>query len=120
MPGASLFAHTDFLQRQTKRVQALSDAVVMALRWLQTAGLTDVLKSVPESHWIGDRAVYLGAFQGLRESYAVDGLVKAEEVAHAWQVYARLLGSAARRPLNTDRTFTNVFAQNAQELKVRL
>ena len=120
VPGASLFAHADFLQRHPQTVQALSDAVVRALKWLQTAGLTDILKNVPSSHWMGDRAVYLGAFQGLRESYAVDGLVKAQEVTRAWQAYARLMGSAARWPLMADRTFTNEFAQNAQELRGRV
>lgn len=120
VPGASLFAHADFLQRHPQRVQALSDAVVHALKWLQTAGLTDILKTVPASHWMGDRAVYLGAFQGLRESYAVDGLVRGEEVDNAWRAYARLKGSSVRQPLITARTFTNVFAQNAQAFRGRV
>jgi NitT/TauT family transport system substrate-binding protein len=111
VPGASLFAHADFLQRHPDRVQAMTDAVVRALRWLQTAGLTDILKTVPASHWLGDRAVYLGAFQGLRESYAVDGLVRGEQVAHAWRLHAQLKGPSVRHAMATERTFTNAFVQ---------
>ena len=47
VPGACLFARADFLQRQSDVAQALSDAVVHALKWLQTAGLTDILKRSP-------------------------------------------------------------------------
>lgn len=113
VPGASLFAHADFLQRHPDRVQAMSDAVVSALRWLQTAGLTDILKTVPASHWTGDRAVYLGAFQGLRESYAVDGLVRGDQVAHAWRMHAKIKGGILRNPIAIERTFTNAFVQKA-------
>lgn len=111
VPGASLFAHVDFLKSHPDRVQAMTDAVLKALRWLQTAGVTDILKTVPTSHWMGDRAVYLGAFQGLRESYAVDGMVRGEQVMHAWRLHARIKADAARKPIATERTFTNAFVQ---------
>ncbi len=114
VPGASLFAHAEFLQLHPDRVQALSDAVVQALKWLQTAGLTDILRAVPASHWMGDRAIYLGAFEKLRESYAVDGLVRSEDVSHAWRVHAKLIGTYGPRQLAPDRTFTNAFVQKSR------
>jgi NitT/TauT family transport system substrate-binding protein len=114
VPGASLFAHGDFLQQQPDQVQALSDGVVQALKWLKTAGLTDILKNVPASHWMGDRAMYLGAFEKLRESYAVDGLVRAQEVVHAWRAHAKLLGALAARPIAAERTFTNAFVNRSR------
>lgn len=114
VPGASLFAHADFMQRHPDRVQALSDGVIQALKWLQTAGPTDILKTVPASHWMGDRAIYLGAFEKLRESYAVDGLVRTEEVAHAWRLHAKLIGSFGPRQIMPERTFTNAFVQKSR------
>ena len=123
VPGASLFAHADFLQRQPERVQALTDAVVLALKWLPSAGLTDILKTVPPSHWSWDRAAYLGAFEKLRESYAVDGLIRGPEVNRAWQAHAGLKGVTAQTRIFPDRTFTNLFAnsaQNPQRLRVRM
>lgn len=119
VPGASLFAHADFLQRHPERVQAMSNAVVRALKWLHTAGLTDILKIVPASHWTGDRAVYLGAFQGLRESYAVDGLVRREQVSRAWRLHAKLKGRSMGQSIATDRTFTNAFVQKAPSARGR-
>jgi len=112
--GACLWARSDFLQKQPELAQALSDGVVHALKWLQTAGLTDILKTVPSTHWEGDRAIYLGAFEKLRESYALDGLVAADAVANAWQAYNRLPNRpAGNRPLLAS-TYTNSFAAKSK------
>lgn len=114
VPGACLMAPTEFVQRHPERVQALSDGVVHALKWLQTAGLTDILKTVPLSHWLGDRAIYLGAFEKLRESYAVDGVLQPQEVWNAWQAHSRLPGVTRQGRVQPDKTFTNVFAQKSK------
>jgi NitT/TauT family transport system substrate-binding protein len=92
--------------------------VVQALKWLQTAGLTDILRTVPASHWMGDRAIYLGAFEKLRESYAVDGLVRSEDVSHAWRVRAKLFGAYGPKPVVLERTFTNAFVQRAAQRRL--
>lgn len=110
VPGACLFARADFLQRQSDVAQALSDAVVHALKWLQTAGLTDILKTVPAPHWFGDRAVYLGAFEKLRESYALDGLIDGDAVRTAWRAHSRLPGRLNGVRLSVAPTYTNAFA----------
>ena len=110
VPGACLFTRTEFLQRQPEVAQALSDAVIHALKWLQTAGLTDILKHVPPAYWMGDRALYLGAFEKLRESYAMDGLFDAEPVLNAWQAHARLTGYGPMSRQSLERLYTNNFA----------
>jgi NitT/TauT family transport system substrate-binding protein len=114
VPGACLFAREDFLQRQPEVAQALSDAVVRALKWLQTAGLTDILKTVPASHWWDDRTVYLAAFEKLRESYALDGLIAGEAVVNAWRAHTRLPGRLNGVRLSVAQTYTNTFAMKSK------
>jgi NitT/TauT family transport system substrate-binding protein len=110
VPGSCLWARTDFLQRQPELTQALTDAVVHALKWLQTAGLTDILKTVPATHWEGDRAIYLGAFEKLRESYALDGVFAANDVANAWRAYNRLPNRLGGGQPVLSSTYSNSFA----------
>ncbi len=110
VPGACLFARAEFLQRQPALVQALSDGVIHTLKWLQTAGLTDILKTVPAYHWMGDRAIYLGAFEKLRESYATDGLFVAESVFNSSRAHARLSSVPPVSRLALDRLYTNSFS----------
>ena len=55
-------------------VQALSNAMVRALKWLKAATPDDVAKAVPPEYLIGDRALYLEAYRKNSESYSKDGL----------------------------------------------
>jgi NitT/TauT family transport system substrate-binding protein len=112
VPGACLFAKAYFLQKQPAVVQALADGVVHALKWLQTAGPTDLLKAVPSHHWMGDRALYLGAFEKLRESYAMDGLIPQESVFNAWRAHSRLPGLV--HSIRLPQAYTNAFAIKAK------
>jgi NitT/TauT family transport system substrate-binding protein len=114
VPGACLLARTDYLQRYPDVAQALSDGVVRALKWLQTAGVTDILKTVPVPHWSSDRAMYLGAFEKLRESYALDGLIANESVLHSWRAHARLPGRLSQARMVLGQTYTNAFASKSK------
>lgn len=114
VPGACLFARTDYLESQPEVAQALSDGVIHALKWMQTAGLTDIWKNVPAAHWLGDRAIYLGAFEKLRESYAMDGLFDVQAVLNAWRAHARLMGYGPMNRQALIRLYTNHFANKSK------
>jgi NitT/TauT family transport system substrate-binding protein len=43
-------------------VQALTNAIVRADKWIQQAGPSEIINNVPESFLLGDRAVYIDAF----------------------------------------------------------
>ena len=114
VPGACLLARSEFLQRHPEVAQALSDGVVRALKWLQTAGPADILRTVPPAHWLGDRVIYLGAFEKLRESYAADGLFDVDPVLNAWRAHARLMGYGAMNRPTLERLYTNAFASKSK------
>ena len=97
-----LFAKSEFLQHKPEVVQGLSDGVVRALKWLMTAGPTDLLKSVPPHAWLGDRAFYLGTVDKVRESYSLDGWFADDLLLTAWRSRALRLGLP--RPSGTDRS----------------
>ena len=115
VPGASLLARAEVLQRQGDAVQALTDGVGHALKWLQTAGPTDIVEPVPSHHWLGDRAVYLGAFEKLRESYAVDGEIQGAAVQNAWLAFSRLPDGLSHARMPLERTFTNAFVTKSRQ-----
>lgn len=103
-PSAStcLFAKSEFLNLKPELMQGLTDGVVRALKWLMTAGPTDLLKVMPAHAWMGDRAFYLGTVEALRESYCPDGLLAEEWLQTAWRNRAARLGLA--KPLVMDRS----------------
>ena len=74
MPAGCLYASSDFVQKNPGTCQVLANAVVHSLKWLQTAGPSDMIKTVPESYLLGDRALYLAACNKVREAISPDGM----------------------------------------------
>ena len=115
MPAACVYAPLEFVRKNPNTVQALTNAVVHALKWLQTAGPSDIVKIVPESYFLGDRAVYLAAFNKAREAISPDGMLPEDGPQTAWKALGSFdpLVKAAR--INLDKTYTNDFARRAKE-----
>lgn len=114
MPGGCVYAPQAFVLRHPQTVQALTNAVVRALKWLQTAGPSDIVRAVPESAMYGDRAIYLGAVEKMREALSPDGLAADDSVATAHRIAALYPAvSAAVRQQAPGATFTNDFARRA-------
>ncbi|MEZ5663206.1 MAG: ABC transporter substrate-binding protein [Burkholderiaceae bacterium] len=115
MPAACLCAPQDFVQAQPEACQALSDAMVMALKWLQTAGPSDIIKVVPEPYFQGDRALYLAAFARAREAWAPDGLMPERGPLVAARVLSQFDNSEFLQRVALDKTFTNEFARRSKQ-----
>lgn len=114
MPGACLYAQTEFIQKNRAVVQALSNAIVKALKWLQTAGPRDLIRSVPESYLLGDRGLYLATFNNLRESISLDGLIYDDAAKTSLRVMANFDTSVKTEHLDISRAYTNVYAKQAK------
>lgn len=116
MPAGCLYAPQEFVQRNPNTVQALTNAVVRALKWLQTAGPSDMVKAVPEAYMYGDRAVYLAALNKVRDAFSPDGLLPDEAVQTAARAVARydtgLVHPASIIDLGS--RYTNDFARRAK------
>jgi NitT/TauT family transport system substrate-binding protein len=115
MPAACLYASGDFLQKNPKTVQALANALVHALKWLQTAGPSDLIKEVPQAYQFGDRSLYLASFNKVREAIAVDGIIPDEGAKTALRVIGRLDPSIRLDKIDLARTFTNEFSRKAKD-----
>jgi NitT/TauT family transport system substrate-binding protein len=89
--------------------------MVHGLKWLQTAGPSDILKTVPESHWLGDRALYLASFDKIREALSTDGLMPPDGAKTAFKAMARLDESLKADKIDLSKTYTNDFARRAKD-----
>lgn len=115
MPAACLQASADFIQRYPNTCQALANGVVHALKWLQTAGPGDIVKTVPESYLLGDRALYLASFIKVRESISLDGLMPGGGPETALRALASQDPGVREARIDLGKTFVNTFAQRAKE-----
>jgi len=115
IPSACLHASTEFVQRYPATCQALAHALVHALKWLQTAGPGDILKTVPETYLLGDRALYLAAFEKVRETLSPDGMLAPEAARNALRVLADAELGPRLDKVDVERSYTNEFARKAKQ-----
>lgn len=73
IPTSVLYAPASFVKENPRTVQALTNAMVRANRWLLQAKPADLLRSVPDAYTGGDPAIYLAAFDKLRDGYSATG-----------------------------------------------
>ena len=110
MLGACLFGKAEFLQKRSEVALTLTKGVVRALQWLKTAGPSDILKLVPSSHLMGDRAIYLGALEKVRDTYSLDGMFSTESLQTAWRARANRVTTDRANWTTLGKSYTNEFA----------
>ncbi len=115
MPAACLYAPLEFVQKNPNTCQALANAIVHGLKWLQTAGPGDIIKTVPESYLLGDRALYLASFNKVHESISIDGIIPEEGARTALKALASFDPSVKADKIDLSKTYTNEFSRRAKE-----
>lgn len=115
MPAGCLYAPMEFVQKNPGTCQALANAMVHGLKWLQTAGPSDIVKTVPESYLLGDRALYLASFNKIREAIALDGLLPDDGPKTALKALASFDAGVKEGRIDLGKTYTNEFARRAKE-----
>ena len=116
MPAASLYAPEEFISRNPKTVQALTNAMVRALKWLQTAGPSDIINTVPDAYLLGDRALYLASFNAVRDAISPDGLISDASVKVSLAALASFNERIRPEQIDLTRTYTNDFVRKAQAI----
>lgn len=110
MPSSCLAARAAWLAAHPEECQAVANAMVRALKWLRTAGLSDLNKVVPESYFQGDRSLYFAAFERTREGWATDGLMPEAGPKTVAAMLAQFTNKPVMAPASLASTYTNQFA----------
>ena len=113
MPAACLYAPVSFLEKNPNVAQALTNAMVRANKWIQQAGPGDIIKIVPESYLLGDRAIYIDAFLKARGALSPDGLFPEAGSATALRALASVDESMQKAKLDLKANYTNDFVRKA-------
>jgi NitT/TauT family transport system substrate-binding protein len=113
MPAGCLYAPQPFIDKNPNTVQALANAMVRANKWIQAAGPGDVIKTVPESYLLGDRAVYIDAFLAAKGALSPDGMIPDAGPETAFRALASIDPELAKAKLDLKAVHTNDFVKKA-------
>jgi len=113
MPAACLYAPQTFIDKHPQTVQALTNAMVRANKWIQSAGPSDIITNVPESFLLGDRAVYIDAFLSAKGALSPDGLIPEKGADTALRALTSIDPEIGKAKIDLAAVWTNDFAKKA-------
>ncbi len=113
MPAGCLYAPQPFIDKNPATTQALTNAMVRANKWIQAAGPSEVIKTVPESYLLGDRAVYIDAFLAAKGALSPDGMIPDAGPETAFRALASIDPEIAKAKLDLKAVYTNDFVKKA-------
>ena len=113
MPAACLYAMQSFINSNPNTTQALANAIVRADKWIRNAGAADIIKAVPESFLMGDRAVYIDAFLAAKGALSPDGMIPDKGAQTAFRALASVDPELAAAKLDLSAVYTNDFVKKA-------
>ncbi|HZT55651.1 MAG TPA: ABC transporter substrate-binding protein, partial [Burkholderiaceae bacterium] len=113
MPAGCMYAPQAFIDKNPATVQAIANAIVRADKWIQGAGPADIVKAVPESYLLGDRAVYVDAFLAAKGALSVDGTIPEAGAETARRALASIDPEIAGAKIDLAAIWTNEFVKKA-------
>lgn len=112
-PEASILTKQAFIKTNPRTVQAVTNAIVRAERWLQKATPEQVAEAVPPDQLMGDRALYISAFQRTREALSLDGRMSADGARVVYDVLGAFTPEVKATPIDLSKTYDNRFVDAA-------
>ncbi len=113
MPAGCLYAPVGFIRNNPNTVQALTNAIVRADKWIQSASPQEVLRTVPESYLLGDKALYLFSFNKVKEAISPDGVISDAGAKTALNVIPTFNPEVKAKEIKLELTYTNEFVKKA-------
>jgi NitT/TauT family transport system substrate-binding protein len=114
-PEASFYSTAAFVKANPGTVQAVTNAVVRTLHWIQKATPDQLADAVPPEYLLGNRKLYIDGFQATRGCYSPSGLTAREGAAKVLEVLSAFDPNVQSANLHVEDTYTNSFVEQAEK-----
>ncbi len=117
--ASCIYASDDFIKKNPNTTQAVVNAMVKALRFIEKSTPEQIMAVVPEQYMAGNRSLYKAALLKNMIGYSQDGQMSMKAATNVYKVLKQFEPSviAAGSSINLAATFDNSFAQKAAKIK---
>lgn len=112
-PGGALYGQTQWVADHPKEVQALTDAIVATLKWIQGHGAEEIMAKMPTEMIGPDPSLYLAALKNTISMYSKTGLMDRRGAEAVLAVFSQSVPEVANAHIDVTKTYTNAFAERA-------
>jgi NitT/TauT family transport system substrate-binding protein len=110
-PEASVYTTAAFAAKNPHTLQAVTNAVVRAERWMAAATPDEIADALPEEYLLGNRAIYLKALGDMRGCYSPDGLMSREAGETVLKVLGAFDAGVRNAKIKVETTYDNSFVE---------
>jgi len=112
-PAAVLYAREDFIVANPNTVQALVNAFYKTLKWIATATTDEIVNSVPQEYFLGDRDIYVSALKSNLLVYSKTGVITTQGMKSAFNMLSAFDPELIGARFDVQRTFDDRFVKRA-------
>ncbi len=74
-PAGCIYTREEIIRQYPQTAQALVNAMIKALRWIQTHKPEEITALMPEEYYQGNKEIYLQALKNMLDSFSPDGRI---------------------------------------------
>ena len=112
-PAAVGYAKQDFIDKNPNTTQALVTALYKALKWLEKATPDDIVATVPETYYLGDKPLYLTAVKASQAMYSRNGVITPQGMKNAHDMLVQFDQELKDAKVDLAKTFDGRFVRKA-------
>jgi NitT/TauT family transport system substrate-binding protein len=114
-PEASVYTTRDFAAKYPKTVQAVTNAILEAERWMAQATPEQVAAAVPAQYALADKDVFVRAYANMQNCTSRDGLMTDAAAHTVHDVLAAFDPEIGKASIDLKATYDNHFVENADK-----
>jgi NitT/TauT family transport system substrate-binding protein len=112
-PAAALYTTPAFVEKNPRTVQALANALVRGLKWMQGRSADEIAAVMPEEYALGDKALYTRSIQNSLPMYSPDGRFSREGAETAYKVLKEFDATVRDARIDVGASYTDTFVEKA-------
>ena len=113
-PGGALYTRSDWIVKHPQEIQALTNAIVATLKWIQSHSAEEIMAKMPPDLVGPDKALYLAALKNTIPMYSADGRMDPKGAAAVLAVFSQSVPEIAKANIDLSKTYTNKFVDQAK------
>lgn len=116
-PGGALYTRADWIAKNEKQTQALTNALVATLNWIHAHTPEEIMTKMPEDLVGPNKELYLAALKNTIPMYSTTGLMDPKGAEAVLAVFSQSSPEIAKANVDVTKTYSNRFVEQARKGK---
>jgi len=112
-PGGALYTRSDWMAKNPKETQALTNAILATLKWIHSHSPEEIMAKVPADLVGPDKELYLAALKNTIPMYSTTGRMDPKGAQAVLSVFSQSVPEIAKANIDLSKTYTNKYIDEA-------